>query len=51
MKDKPPWKELCELASVEQNPQKLMELITEINHLFRRETEPTETVRRTKVVR
>jgi hypothetical protein len=34
MKDKPRWKELCELASVEQNPQKLMELITEINHLL-----------------
>jgi hypothetical protein len=34
MKDKPRWKELCELASVEQNPQKLMELITEINRLL-----------------
>jgi len=34
MKDKPRWKELCELASVEQDPRKLMELITEINHLL-----------------
>jgi hypothetical protein len=34
MKDKPRWKELCELASVEQDPQQLMELITEINHLL-----------------
>jgi hypothetical protein len=28
------WEELCELASKEQNPQKLMELITEINRLL-----------------
>jgi hypothetical protein len=34
MKDRPRWKELCELASVEQNPQNFMELITEINHLL-----------------
>jgi hypothetical protein len=34
MKDQPRWKELCELASVEQDSQKLMELITEINHLL-----------------
>jgi hypothetical protein len=34
MKDQPRWKELCELASVEQDPQKLMELITEINNLL-----------------
>jgi hypothetical protein len=34
MKDKPRWKELCELASVEQDPQKFMELITEIDQLL-----------------
>ena len=34
MKDQPRWKERCELASVEQDSQKLMELITEINHLL-----------------
>jgi len=28
------WKELCEQASVEQDPQKLVELIREINRLL-----------------
>jgi hypothetical protein len=28
------WKILCEQASTEQDPQKLLELITEINSLF-----------------
>ncbi len=28
------WKELCEQASVEQNPQKLLELVAEINRLL-----------------
>jgi len=30
MKDKPHWMELCQQASVEQDPEKLMDLITEI---------------------
>jgi hypothetical protein len=28
------WEELCELASKEQDPKKLIELIREINHLL-----------------
>ena len=28
------WKELCELASVEQDPQKLLELVRQINELL-----------------
>jgi hypothetical protein len=28
------WKKYCEQAAVEQNPQKLMELIAEINRLL-----------------
>jgi hypothetical protein len=28
------WKRLCELASVEQDPDKLLELVREINRLF-----------------
>lgn len=28
------WKELCELASKEQDPQKLIDLIREINNLL-----------------
>ncbi len=28
------WKQLCEQASVEQDPKKLVELITEINKLL-----------------
>jgi hypothetical protein len=28
------WKTLCELASTEQDPQKLLELVTEINSLL-----------------
>jgi hypothetical protein len=34
MKDKPYWMELCQQASVEQDPEKLMELIAEINRLL-----------------
>jgi hypothetical protein len=34
MKDQPRRKELCGLASFEQDPQKLMELVMEINHLL-----------------
>jgi len=34
MKDTPRLEELCKLASVEQDSQKLMALITEINHLL-----------------
>jgi hypothetical protein len=34
MKDKPHWTELCEQASVEQDHEKLMELINEINRLL-----------------
>ena len=28
------WKELCEQASVEQDPERLMELVSEINRLL-----------------
>jgi hypothetical protein len=28
------WKQLCELASTEQNPKKLLELVAEINRLL-----------------
>ena len=28
------WKELCELAAREQNPERLMELVAEINRLL-----------------
>jgi hypothetical protein len=34
MKDKARWMELCEQAAVEQDPQKLMELVEEINRLL-----------------
>jgi len=34
MKDNPRWKELCKQASVEQHPEKLMELVEEINRLL-----------------
>jgi hypothetical protein len=34
MKDKVRWMELCEQAAVEQDPKKLMELVTEINRLL-----------------
>ena len=34
MKDKPYWMELCQQASVEQDPEKLMELVREINRLL-----------------
>ena len=34
MKDKPHWMELCQQASVEQDPKKLLELITEVNRLL-----------------
>lgn len=34
MKDNPRWKELCEQASVEQDPEKLMELVKEIDRLL-----------------
>jgi hypothetical protein len=34
MKDKEHWIELCQQAAVEQDPKKLMELVTEINRLL-----------------
>jgi hypothetical protein len=34
MKDHPRWEELCRQASVEQDPEKLMELVKEINRLL-----------------
>jgi hypothetical protein len=34
MKDKPHWVELCQQASVEQDPEKLMELVKEITRLL-----------------
>jgi hypothetical protein len=33
-KNRERWEELCGLAATEQDPQKLMELINEINHLL-----------------
>jgi len=46
-KNKERWRELCEQASVEQNPDKLLELVREINRLLEekkariaRKTEP-----------
>lgn len=32
--EKERWRELCELASTEQDPNRLMELISEINRLL-----------------
>ena len=34
MKDKERWRELCEQAAVEQDPEKLMELVAEITRLL-----------------
>ncbi len=34
MKNKESWLKLCEQAAVEQDPKKLMELVTEINRLL-----------------
>jgi hypothetical protein len=34
MEDNPRWMELCRQAAVEQDPQKLLELVTEINRLL-----------------
>jgi hypothetical protein len=34
MKDKQHWEELCRQASIEQDPRKLLLLITEINRLL-----------------
>jgi hypothetical protein len=34
MKDKAHWTELCRQASIEQDPKKLLELVTEINRLL-----------------
>jgi DNA-binding transcriptional regulator PaaX len=34
MKDKPHWMELCQQAAVEQDSQKLLELVKEINRLL-----------------
>jgi hypothetical protein len=34
MRDKPYWMELCQQALVEQDPEKLMELVREINRLL-----------------
>ena len=34
MKDKTHWMELCEQAAVEQDPAKLLKLVTEINRLL-----------------
>jgi hypothetical protein len=33
-KNKEHWEELCELATKEQDPRKLIELMNEINHLL-----------------
>ena len=34
MKDKPHWMKLCQQAAVEQDPKKLIKLVTEINRLL-----------------
>jgi hypothetical protein len=34
MKDREHWEELCRRASVEQDPKRLLQLITEINRLL-----------------
>jgi hypothetical protein len=34
MKDKEHWRELCRQAAVEQDPKKLLRLVTEINRLL-----------------
>jgi hypothetical protein len=34
MADKERWQQLCEQAAVEQDPEKLMALVHEINHLL-----------------
>jgi hypothetical protein len=34
MKDNPRWEELCKQATVEQDPEKLMELVKEIDRLL-----------------
>jgi hypothetical protein len=34
MKDQEQWEELCRQASIEQDPRKLLQLITEINRLL-----------------
>jgi hypothetical protein len=34
VKDKPHWTELCQQASVEQDPERLLQLIKEINRLL-----------------
>jgi hypothetical protein len=39
MKDKAQWLELCEQASVDQDPKKLMELVKEINRLLEEKEE------------
>ena len=39
MKDKPHWMELCQQASVEQDHEKLMKLIEEINRLLEEKEE------------
>jgi hypothetical protein len=39
MKDIPHWMELCQQASVEQHPDKLMELVKEINRLLEEKEE------------
>jgi hypothetical protein len=39
MMDKERWLKLCELAAVEQDPEKLLELVREINRLLREREE------------
>lgn len=34
MKDKQHWEELCRQAAIEQDPRKLLQLITEINRIL-----------------
>ncbi len=42
MTDREKWKELCAKAAVEQDPQRLLELVTEINRLLEERHKPEE---------
>ena len=45
MKDKQHWMELCQQASVEQDPEKLLELVNEINRLLEEKEERLKNLR------
>jgi len=43
------WKELCKQASVEQDPDKLSELVTEINRLLKEKADRLKALRSNKL--